>query len=1056
MSSPTPSRAMGPATSTSSKPPFQPDWKDSDADAFSILRVAAQKAPRAWERQAQSPFNRNKGYRKVWRRYNLRKRGDAPEPMDDGRHFTDSASDSECMAHRTAARVVKKRRAGSIGPDVSPRKRVQSKATKWDRRKSGLPRKQAPLLEMNYAHSLPTAESISPPPQSTTESSSTDEDLKGQPPKSPNAEELEDLTSISKSKDCEDELLDKAIDSPTTSHASTQPDVNERVDDAHAVMDTVELDQPISSEDLVAATTLDAMEGVASVSEAGEKLHANADVAEIESTLENQSLPPSPTDAPAYACSPVARPECGVEDAAPHDTCEAANRPELKEATRKHDNESRQTSVGEKVDVLGALENAADTRSDLRMDGAECPSQAGAEYAAGSSEAEDLLLFSPAGRKDPCPLENDEKATQELADAQHDSDKANLTPFEGPSETTGCLSVPEDKSSSVASAILIKIEGPEDAESVGQATISVPVVENDSPETDTDAVANERENAAVVSCQQPPSLVNLANSATAPKRADESMTDPTVDIGSSYRQRAAGHSVPSLPLETSQFGSVASIEQSEPSSPSLGHNEEGSTALMRTTDSEEDDDMSDDGDAPGFDDIADTIKLNLSTLAERSIDTVGGTIEDWDCDTDEKAHESELMGNPHASANTEDVANHLDADTAHLMQFLNRAAASKQEGPTVIARRSSLQNRRDSDAVRHALASPRKPLEDKDVNSPMTRRCEDEEFAQLKESMSSSLKAVPATAQLSDAELPESESSPRRSTRSRRRPSGVPPGFGVTESSALGPNRITMRRADGANPVVLERDPSIRLAYLTRQNTKKNKGSAILAPARLLKLTAEMQMGDAGDTSPHSIDSREGARNGAERNVRWDEQLVYFFNEATTAPIDIAHKVSTATPVPVTSRATEESKLAKAATKAKRQRGLGAANGTPAKGLLATATYLPMEVQAEHSEGAKTRTSKARPVSKLLTPSITTTARNGALTSHVSKLVPPSARTSTAEPQIKLAAPKAAKLPRPKQSIAGGLAQWTASIAKDTSLSTPKKSAGIPTPRKSSVPKKFG
>ena len=60
----------------------------------------------------------------------------------------------------------------------------------------------------------------------------------------------------------------------------------------------------------------------------------------------------------------------------------------------------------------------------------------------------------------------------------------------------------------------------------------------------------------------------------------------------------------------------------------------------------------------------------------------------------------------------------FDDDTALLKNFLSRAAASKANKAENIARRESLQNRRDSDVVRHALASPRKVLEDKDPTRP--------------------------------------------------------------------------------------------------------------------------------------------------------------------------------------------------------------------------------------------------------------------------------------------------------------------------------------------------
>lgn len=67
----------------------------------------------------------------------------------------------------------------------------------------------------------------------------------------------------------------------------------------------------------------------------------------------------------------------------------------------------------------------------------------------------------------------------------------------------------------------------------------------------------------------------------------------------------------------------------------------------------------------------------------------------------------------------------IDDDTAILKDFLTRAAASKAEKAAVTThKRESLQNRRDSDIIKHALASPRKVLEEKDPNSPTKHHTE--------------------------------------------------------------------------------------------------------------------------------------------------------------------------------------------------------------------------------------------------------------------------------------------------------------------------------------------
>ena len=63
-------------------------------------------------------------------------------------------------------------------------------------------------------------------------------------------------------------------------------------------------------------------------------------------------------------------------------------------------------------------------------------------------------------------------------------------------------------------------------------------------------------------------------------------------------------------------------------------------------------------------------------------------------------------------------------DTALLQAFLNRAAEGKNSRRISATKRESITNRRDSDAVRQALASPAKAevLADLDPNSPSPRK----------------------------------------------------------------------------------------------------------------------------------------------------------------------------------------------------------------------------------------------------------------------------------------------------------------------------------------------
>lgn len=342
---------------------------------------------------------------------------------------------------------------------------------------------------------------------------------------------------------------------------------------------------------------------------------------------------------------------------------------------------------------------------------------------------------------------------------------------------------------------------------------------------------------------------------------------------------------------------------------------------------------------------------------------------------------------PPLEAVQEDITTHLDDDTAILKNFLTRAAASKASKANkvaTIARRTSLSHRRDSDAVRHALASPRKILEDKDPNSPLPHISYDT-TATL--DLSESLAFHQSTNTTSDdhestntevAKAPATSS--RRSTRSRSSRTTHPPPHNPQPQT---PNRIPVRRADGGEPVVLRRTEAQELGVLTRANTRKNKGRAVAASVRLLKLAAEQAV-VAGSIVDEVVEAaRDGAAAGERKAVRWDEMLVYFQHrtDSTSLSADALTELNEATvqgkadvemldPSPdepasldagnviPKSKSKSKSKDKAASTpRIRRLRGLGATNGTPGKGLLAPASLLPIEV-LEEKEKAVTEVSR--------------------------------------------------------------------------------------------------
>lgn len=283
----------------------------------------------------------------------------------------------------------------------------------------------------------------------------------------------------------------------------------------------------------------------------------------------------------------------------------------------------------------------------------------------------------------------------------------------------------------------------------------------------------------------------------------------------------------------------------------------------------------------------------------------------------------------------------LDDDTALLKDFLNRAAASKAEKAAILThRRESLQNRRDSDVIRHALASPRKVLEDKDPNSPSKHDPEVtldlSQALTLHEDKNATSNEAEAEETTETGEAKSGRGS-RRSSRTKK--SRLPAPATATQGQAQ-TSKIAIRRTDGNEHVVLKKSDAQELATLTRANTRKNKQGAFGVTVRLLKIAV-----DSANLPPIDDSTKELI---VGKNVRWDEQLAYYQENPET----IAEAESLATPdelgMPDVPTKKPKAKVSKNSTpKIRRVRGLGTANGTPAKGLLAPASLLPAEVQEE-------------------------------------------------------------------------------------------------------------
>lgn len=406
----------------------------------------------------------------------------------------------------------------------------------------------------------------------------------------------------------------------------------------------------------------------------------------------------------------------------------------------------------------------------------------------------------------------------------------------------------------------------------------------------------------------------------------------------------------------------------------------------------------------------------------------------------------------------------LDDDTALLKDFLSRAAANRANKAASMARRESLQNRRDSDVVRHALASPRKVLEDKDPNSPS--KYDNDTTLDLSQTLTLNAAEQHAPLSLSqdqaDTEGVEDTKVPRSSRRSSRtRKSRLP--APASAAQQVGPPKIAVGR-NGSDHIVLKKTDAQELSLLTRANTRKNKQGAMAVGVRLLKLANDAASRSADDLT---IEADPAMVNG-KKYVRWDEQLAYYQEGTDTMANMLAEAESLASPdelslpapvsTPSVKSKSKSSKDKNSTPNIRRVRGLGTANGTPGKGLLATVSLLPDAVQEEkdaaqaqsqshsqHQRLPKPRSSKLKkmPVASTSTPDPAPSAPMDKL--PVLDVVPVGiepTKAVTKERKSRLATPRKVKLPQPGSAVVadGKENQRRGSIA----AGTPKK--GIPMP----------
>ncbi|KAK5741592.1 hypothetical protein LTR17_003797 [Elasticomyces elasticus] len=232
----------------------------------------------------------------------------------------------------------------------------------------------------------------------------------------------------------------------------------------------------------------------------------------------------------------------------------------------------------------------------------------------------------------------------------------------------------------------------------------------------------------------------------------------------------------------------------------------------------------------------------------------------------------------------------ISDDTAFLHAFLKQAEERKGRGESGSGRRLSVtekesaSNRRDSDTVRQALASSPQDsgvpevLGERDGGSPSPRKHAVAlvDAPVVGQDVSDAAKAILEDA----AELAEG-SRMRRSGRGKRRPQV----FSSEASSGTGPAKISIRGLSGSGDVVKKDEVPV----LTRSNTKKNKGGAVLPKARLVKLALETVAEASGSSAAppatsgdHEMDGVDAVENVRKKNkkgmsLHWAEELVSFY-----------------------------------------------------------------------------------------------------------------------------------------------------------------------------------
>ncbi|KAK8170819.1 hypothetical protein BKA80DRAFT_338946 [Phyllosticta citrichinensis] len=863
-------------------PSFDASWDATDASAFDPASLPLAKAPRAWERQPHSPFARNGKYRKVWKRNELRTTRSQTK-TGDGKESLNKDEDGGMQSPR---KIVKKRvlDAPPEDPTATPgRVRPKSKAfapTRYDspRRHSG--RIARKLVSMDHSESS----------SATYGSVWTGDQAKGsigsrraslQITKKRTSLPLDNARALSET------TTTTAQDSATPESAREETTDEAGHDPASA---------PITGEQEAEGQVV---EQTAEAAENGPTHKVNGkdekrDIFfEADATASTAPLETVPSEASGQDTMPDtgseetpelenAAEQPGSTDALPIASSEDKPRDQVVEAVEEQDSDARKP------------DSAPETTSPATDAPGSAPAEAivdsDSNVKDGITDGSELLAQSP--------LEADNQGRQQSETAIPETDTINHDPQEPEAEVSVQEAVADPKE-----------EGTTDA--FGEGSIAQrPDVQQDEEQEEPDRSA-QLENEVEDSTQD----AGFSTSPVEPTRRPNLEFSASSLFGEALDTDDGEKELESAEADLNETGSDGS-EDAEDSlidmpSPSLSNTE-----------------------SPRFASVADTLTLHLpENLSSREED---------------------------ASEEDASLESPTDADTAYLKEFLSRSDAAKANRTASMSKRESLTNRRESGRVRQALASPRVALESKDPNSPLSgdspskrSRSEEELKPSIKKPrLEAEAKVQPAettsqpsgdiAADLTLGQTPTETKEPTPEPRSTRRSSRARTTRIPSTAAAPAPNRIPVRRADGNEPVVLKKTEAQELAIATRTNTRRNKGGAVAAPARLKKLQAEALKAESSPSDPPLVCSDPDIEIFEASMIKWDQQLVYFQDKENPTPEFWSDDE-------LASGGVDDSLKSKKATtpRARRTRGLGASNGTPAKGLLAPANLLPESVQAE-------------------------------------------------------------------------------------------------------------